>query len=105
MIVTVFWLIPFQIHFRLIDFKGLIVKYILAESPEQLWFLFMLFDLFIMAFFMSKIKYKNKVVEGVSGLLVYAVGFVGMSVLPNYFQIFIACQYYLFFLIGSMIKK
>lgn len=103
--VAILWVIPIQNIFLNYDMKTIIKYYILAEKPNQLWFLWMLFVVFILV---------NAVIDKVDKSSAFAVIFSLGSFLfyvilrgkiPDYFQIIMAFQYITFFVIGYYLQK
>ena len=45
--ISLFWVIPFGILFYSYGSVDILIKYVLGESPSQLWFLLMLFNVFV----------------------------------------------------------
>ena len=80
--------------------ENLMRKYILCENPSQLWFLWMLFDVFIVAWFMWKLFSRQDSIGFIVALIFYGVGVIGGSIFPNVFCIWTAFQYILFFYMG-----
>ncbi|HAT4232907.1 TPA: acyltransferase [Clostridium perfringens] len=102
--VSVIWIVPWSCFFFNTDKKEIIKKYILGISPSQLWFLLMLFIVFIMAYFLSNLLY-DRIVYGINiSLILYVIGLAGGLVLSNYFQIFTACRYFIFFYMGMQVR-
>lgn len=98
------WVIPWYIYFyEESSMSNILRKFVLGQSPQQLWFLPMLFNVFLIAFVFSNIK-SGKIGLGIAFAL-YGLGIVGSRFCGNYFQIWTACQYYLLFYIGVLIRK
>ena len=58
----ILWAIPIGVYFYHYAFKTIINKYILMSSPDQLWFLITLFNIFLIVFLILpklKINIKN----------------------------------------------
>lgn len=103
--VSCIWVIPIGCFFFHTGIKDIVNKYIFASSPSQLWFLIMLFDVFIIFYFLSDF-FKNH--NFLSFLLVGVLFFIGLfcgSYLPNMFQIIKALKYVTFFLIGFKLRQ
>ena len=99
----IFWVIPIAIIFNNYSIQEIIIKYVLMESPNQLWFLIMLFFVFLVFLIFSdkiKISFKNLVCMYLFstsiGYLLELFGF-------NYFQIAKVIQFILFFYLGGYI--
>lgn len=101
--VSLIWAVPFYNYFFKPEISIVIKNYVLAVSPSQLWFLWMLFGVFIIE---RTIGDKlNVYMKLVFSALVWGVGFIGSMFLPNYFQVFNSMQYYVFFALGTVLRK
>lgn len=98
------WVIPITQLFFHYDGYDLMKKYVLCSSPSQLWFLWMLFWIFVIAYGMWKLLSGSKVWGITSALICYVVGVVGGHLFPNVFCIWTALQYIVFFYIGIQIR-
>lgn len=85
--------------------KYYLVNFGLAASPSQLWFIVMLFGVFIMAWPLSDLFRRNTVKSIVICIGLYMFGYGMGRIFLNIFNIFSACQYLLFFLIGFKIRQ
>ena len=101
--ISLFWVIPFGFLFYSYGPIDVLYNYVLGESPSQLWFLLMLFNVFVIY---------DIIVERLRGayqILFIALLFVGGislgKVFPNVFQILTSMRFILFFYIGCMIRK
>ena len=102
-ITTILWIIPFHIYYYGCNLKSIFHKFILFESPNQLWFLPMLFWIFI--FFnisYKKIKFseKNLIVTFILSTLIG--GFLSKLNI-NYFNIAKAFSFSIYFYLGGYI--
>lgn len=78
---------------------------ILGKSPEQLWFLLMLFIVFALFWPISKLV-KNKIWLGVIiSLASFAFGLLGSRFIPNYFQVWTALKFVPFFYLGFVSRQ
>ncbi len=102
---AVVWAAPWHSLFFHASMDELIRKYVLAVSPSQLWFLWMLFVVFLMAFFLSDKMYSRPVLGLGISLALYAVCYVGEYFIPNIFQIWSAGRYLLLFFLGMLLRK
>lgn len=102
--VLVIWVIPFAMYFFKYDILDMILKFVLGTSPNQLWFLLMLFGVFIIFYPLSDFFLKHNIYGAVVCILIYGFGLIGQTVLPNVFQIFSACTYISLFLVGFKIR-
>lgn len=101
---VVFWVAPITVFFYSYSIKDIFVKYILCTSPSQLWFLWMLFWVFILAWPLSKLL-KNDVVAIIISILSWGFGLVGNLVLPNVFCIWTAFTYLPYFILGMKLRE
>ncbi len=97
------WVAPIARILFKYDFKTMIKRYILCISPNQLWFLWMLFDVFIIVWPIRKILLEKRILGWVIALVSFLVGKVGYNITPDYFNIWTATQYLPFFFIGMRI--
>lgn len=103
--VSLVWVIPFAMYYFHFDAVEIIKRYVLATSPNQLWFLLMLFFVFVIVYPLTSFFEKHNVGGALTVLAIYGIGFVGPMVLPNVFQILTACQYLIFFWLGFKIRQ
>lgn len=99
--VAMLWCIPIDLWFHF-DVNTEFHKFVLGESPAQLWFLLMLFWVFFFAYYITKLNGAFQLLIVVS---MFAIGAVAGAFMPNYFQITTAFIYILFFWTGCMIRK
>ena len=97
------WVIPIQCIFLDYTIPELIKNFLLALSPNQLWFLWMLFDLFVIFHLLSKFLEKNSIIGTVIVLGMFAVGTLG--IIPNAFMITRALTYAPAFYLGFLLRK
>lgn len=102
--VSIIWVIPISMIFFHYTIKDLMLKYVLAIEPSQLWFLFMLFDVFVLFYPLTSAIKKEP-----TGYLIigggYLIGLLGERYLPNIFQIWTAFRYLAYFGIGFKIRQ
>ena len=103
--ISLFWSGPIGYLFFRWDRSTIFHNYILCEGPDQLWFILMLFDVFIIAWFLWDRVKDNCFIGWAFVLFLSVLGKIGISYLPNYYQIWIACQYLFFFYIGIRIRQ
>jgi len=99
------WVIPISLYFFKYNFKNIFLKYILMSSPDQLWFLVTLFNIFIifhLAF--KKIKVSKLVLLIVIFLSITLGGVLGYFDI-EYFQIASSFKYGCFFYLGCYLYK
>lgn len=102
--VSMIWAIPFWAYFYSPNIKEVIRNYILAVSPSQLWFLWMLFWVFIIERILIE-KINTSFGKGFVCLLLWGCGLIGKIYFENYFQIFNGFQYCIFFFLGMKIRE
>ena len=103
--VSAFWVVPIGMVFFKYGFWDIVTKFIFATSPNQLWFLVMLFWVFLI--FWNLTPYiKNHFLPGfVLACIAYAIGVFGNAFVPNVFQIWTALKYIIFFWLGFVIRQ
>ena len=99
------WVIPFYVLFYGFDISVIVTKYVLAESPSQLWFLVMLFLVFILFYPLSTFFKEKHLLGAVTVIAFYGLSVVGNYFTKNYFQIFSALSYTTFFYIGFKLRQ
>lgn len=100
--ISLLWIIPIGTFFYSYSLIDVIKYYALGESPSQLWFLLMLFNVFVIYdYILTKIKRGQIVLV----FIIFIGGIVLGSFCPNIFQILTSMRYLLFFYIGCMIRK
>ena len=102
--VTIIWVAPISAYFFNWDLGYVIKKYLFAIDPSQMWFLWMLFGVFMIAWPMRKVLIDKPVVGWLISIVFYGIGIVGKRMFPNIFCIWTACQYVMFFFIGMRIR-
>lgn len=106
LVVSLIWVIPFYIYFFGFDITTILKKYLLAISPSQLWFLWMIFVLFVIFYLLSDIMNKISLWIGLmTAIAFYGVSIIGGHFLPNIFQIWTTCAYFLFYYLGFAMRK
>lgn len=103
--VSLLWVIPIAEFFYHYESGEIILRYILATSPNQLWFLWMLFWVYIFGWFFSGTFDRKPYLGGVIISFFYVLGMAGSRITLNYYCIWTGCQYLLFFWIGFMMRK
>ena len=103
--VSVIWVIPFAVYFFQYDVIDIIKRFVFGTSPNQLWFLLMLFCLFMVFYPLSSFFEKHNIGGGVVVIVIYGIGLIGLMILPNVFQIFRACSYIPLFWLGFKIRQ
>ncbi len=103
--VSVAWVIPFAVYYFQYDTIEIIERFALGTSPNQLWFLLMLFSVFMILHPLSSFFEKHNVSGAIVVIVLYCIGLVGQLVLPNIFQVFRACTYIPLFWLGFKIRQ
>ena len=96
------WVVPIYVAFYGWNTSLVIQKFVLGESPHQLWYLSMLFVVFLIFWPLSNI-FKKK--WGLFlALLFVATSLLGNHFLPNYFQIWTSFRFLFFFYLGYITR-
>jgi hypothetical protein len=103
--VATVWVAPFAVYFFKCDIYEIIKNFILGTSPNQLWFLLMLFCLFVIFYPLSGFFARKNILGAVAVLIIYGIGIIGSSFIPNVFQVFRACAYLPMFWMGFKIRQ
>ena len=105
-VTAVFWCVPFYVVYFSESPSSIFCKFGLATSPNQLWFLFMLFWVFVFFYFISEFLDKHKPIIGLMiTVVIYCISTVLAFKLPNVFQIFTAGKYIFFYYLGFLFRK
>lgn len=99
------WIAPIMCLFFDYTPMQFVMNFALALSPGQLWFLWMLFFVFLISYLLVNTFEKSTVIGAVICLFFYVVGATATHIIPNFFQIWTACQYVTFFWIGFKIRQ
>lgn len=106
MFVSIIWVAPFKMLFYKCDISDIIYDFVLAIGPSQLWFIWMIFLLFVIFHILGeKIEDSNLVTGLIVAIVLYGVGIIGSKFIPNIFQIWSACKYFLFYYMGFILRK
>ena len=103
--VCIIWVVPVTCLFFDYTAGDIFRKYILATAPSQLWFLWMLFDVFMLMYFMSDAIYKSNVLSIIVSLAGIVIGIVGSKLFPNVFCIWTGFSYIAYFILGCKIRQ
>lgn len=101
---STFWVVPITIYFCKFSVNDIIKKYVIACSPSQLWFLWMLFWVFIIFWLLSNVLRTN-IIGFVLAMCLYSIGVLGIKYLPNMFCIWSGCQYIIYFWVGFKLRE
>lgn len=99
-----FWVLPISDYYFNFTTQEIVNKYILAESPSQLWFLWMLFWVFVLSWPLYKYLMNHKYILLLTIAFCYGVSIVGNYIIPNYFGIWTALSYMPTFWCGIIIR-
>lgn len=103
--VAIVWVVPISQYFYKWDAITLVKKYVLCTSPSQLWYLWMLFDLFVFGWQIKKILLTGKLKGTVLVVGIWAIGYLAEWYgVPNIFCILSMCKYLPFFYVGMNIR-
>ena len=100
--ISIIWAIPIGHMYYGYTLNEIIHGFILGQSPAQLWFLLMLFNVLVIAYFLLN---KNVVRGGALVCSLFVLSPLISMLLPNYFQIITSIKYLLFFYVGFMIRR
>lgn len=102
--VAIIWIIP--ISYTLFSYtpEDIILKYVLCTSPSQLWFLWMLFDVFALVWLLCKWLKNDLITIGISCVF-WLIGYVCGALFPNIFCIWTAFNYLPFFVLGMKLRE
>lgn len=98
------WVIPITNVLDPYTSEEIFTKFILCTSPSQLWFLWMLFDVFIIVWLIYK-WIKNDLAAILISVISWGIGLVGGGVFPNIFCIWTAFTYIPYFILGMKIRE
>lgn len=106
LIISVFWVVPFEIFFHKPSVGEIVKDYVFAASPSQLWFLVMLFVVFcffnLFFDFIHKARFSFMIVVF---LLLYGIGVVLSGFIPDWFQLLTGMQMAFFYYLGFAFRK
>ncbi len=103
--VALVWVIPFAVYYFDYSVSDIIIRYGFGVSPNQLWFLLMLFWVFVIFYPLSEFFQKNNIIGIVILIAFYGIGIIAEALLPNIFQIFRACSYIPVFWFGFKVRQ
>ena len=98
------WVAPLSVYFFSYKINYLVKKYVLCINPGQLWFLWMLFDVFAFVWPFRNLMIEKPFIGWVIAFGFYGVGIIGGHIIPNIFCIWTACKYVIFFYVGMRIR-
>lgn len=98
------WVAPISSIIFSLDKKELFYKYVLCINPSQLWFLWMLFIVFIIARRLKNIINNDMYAASIC-IVSYIVGIVAGKIIPNIFCVWTSLRFLTFFIIGMKINE
>lgn len=102
--VAIIWVIPISYVLFSYTSKDIILKYVLCTGPSQLWFLWMLFDVFCFVWIISN-WLKNDFIAIFISCVSWLIGYVCGTLFPNIFCIWTAFNYLPFFILGMKLRE
>ena len=103
--VCIIWVVPITCLFFNYTAGDIFKNYLLATAPSQLWFLWMLFDVFLIVYSMSGVIYKSNVISLIISLVSIIIGAIGGKLFPNVFCIWTGFSYVAYFIFGCKIRQ
>lgn len=103
--VALAWVMPLQQLFFHNNVSIVVKDYIMANNPNQLWFLWMLFIVFTVTCILIEIIDKSLIAAVAISVGGYGLYLVLLGRFPNCFQIIMAMQYLSIFIAGYYIRK
>lgn len=101
--VSIFWVIPIASIFYSYSLIEVVRKFLLGESPAQLWFLLMLFNVFVI--YDSIVAKFNWGGQSLVVIVFFLAGVALGKFCPNVFQILTSMRYLLYFHIGCILRR
>lgn len=102
--VALVWVAPISFLFFSMDTREIFYKYVFCINPSQLWFLWMLFDIFIISWFLRE-YIKRDIFAVILCISSYILSFIGSKLVVNIFCIWSALRFLTFFIIGMKISE
>lgn len=99
------WVVPISVYLFQWDAALLLRKFVFCIEPEQLWFVWMLFDVFALVWPLRNTMIEHPRRGVLIVMLFYIVGILGKKILPNVFCVWTACRYVPFFYMGMCLRK
>lgn len=100
---SLLWVIPINGYFYHYSLNDVLVKYVFGCSPSQLWYLLMLFNVFVIFFFLHNI-YLPRYIKVSLIIIAYYFGSYIEIVYPNVFMLGTSLRYLIYFGIGYEIR-
>lgn len=102
--VAIIWVIPISYVLFSYTPKDIILKYVLCTGPSQLWFLWMLFDVFCIVWIISN-WLKNDFIAIFISCISWLIGYVCGARFSNIFCVWTAFNYLPFFILGMKLRE
>ncbi|MDO5813978.1 MAG: acyltransferase family protein [Bacillota bacterium] len=102
--VMLVWVAPIAEIVQGYSYRELIVRYFFGTSPNQLWFLWMLFWVFVIIWPLNNII-KNNFGAFIISVFSWGIGLIGSKVVPNIFCIWSAFNCLPYFIIGMKFRE
>ena len=100
------WVVPLQVALKGgYSLQDCVKDFILGFSPNQLWFLLMLFWEFVIFYCLGNVLNKLGFTSYIIIVALYFIGLFGSNIIPNYFQIWRALTMAPIFGLGFMLRK
>lgn len=103
--VSIVWAIPSAIIFLHFTRDQIVHRFLLAEAPNQLWYLSASFGVFIFFFCLYKLFENRTLLGGILVLLLYILGTLGYHFAKNVFTIWQIFQMLPFFWLGFKLRQ
>lgn len=98
------WIVPISVKLCNYSLDDVIDRYIWCTNPSQLWFLWMLFDVFIIIWPLNKFV-KNDLLAIIISAISWGIGFVGGAYFKNLFCIWTALNFLPYFILGMKLRE
>lgn len=102
---TLLMIIPIVCWLEKPSLEALLQKYILGVEPSQLWFLLMLFLVQVTFILLGKCVYDKWKVSLLVMVGIHCFGWLGGVLTKNYFQIWSACRFMIYYFLGGVYRK
>lgn len=99
------WVIPTNAYFYGFSASKTAWDFLLAVSPAQLWFLWMLMVVFVIMGLLDKFVARHDWLGAATVGVLYLIGMVGEMKLPNVFQVWTGCQFVVYFWVGFKLRQ
>ena len=103
--VALLWAIPFALAFFDYTPHRIFRRFALATAPNQLWYLIVSFEVFMIFYLLYDFFAKHDIAGGIAAVLLYFIGALGLHYLQNIFAIWQTCEMVFFFWMGFKIRQ